>query len=104
MTELKPCPFCDNTEITFWKKYSVLCDGCGLETYVFDSEEELISYWNSRPISKDRELLIELSLPDYSDERLEADFDMAMNNEFYRIGDRLIRAKRIRKHLEENQL
>lgn len=49
--ELKPCPCCGNaksnleeTEDGYWRT----CDKCGLETRIFESEEEANTAWSRR--------------------------------------------------------
>ena len=71
-TELKPCPFCgnsetpmvvrdllpDNDDITF--RWRVICsmfngDGCGAQTSVRISREKAIKAWNRRANDAERE-------------------------------------------------
>lgn len=49
---LKPCPFCGGVakigkgEIEFW----AYCPHCGAQTELYETEQEAIKAWNSRPI------------------------------------------------------
>ena len=91
MTELKPCPFCENNyRFDLRGEYLYLaCNGCQIyfsvkisELMTYEEIEEskyfmdkkfieraknhLIELWNTRAPSKDRELLVELSKPNIS--------------------------------------
>ena len=59
--ELKPCPFCGNTNVYGYKEilpsddnpqYQVICDwyygGCGSSSGYWDSMEECVKAWNRR--------------------------------------------------------
>lgn len=52
---LKPCPFCDGTakiakgEIEFW----AYCPHCGVQTELYETEQEALKAWNARPIEED---------------------------------------------------
>ena len=107
MTELKPCPRpdCQSSRISICGDYStgiqVGCMDCHFGTEKHNSRTKAIKAWNARngyskitPIvpSKDRELLIELSRPELSDDEIYKNFP-------HKIALQILE---IRKHLEEN--
>ncbi len=54
MDELKPCPFCGETESLIiddeWTipAFAIECCECGASTITFDTKEEAIEAWNRR--------------------------------------------------------
>ena len=50
MKGLKPCPFCGSTDIRIMNNpyFWCWCNGCGVETMTYYTEEELIKVWNTR--------------------------------------------------------
>jgi len=112
MTELKPCPRpdCQSSKISMCGDYStgiqIGCMDCHFGTEKHNSRAKAVKAWNARSgysqitfgwASKDRELLIELSLPDQSTDDLKEWYLTSHGkNDTPKI------ALRIRKHLEEN--
>ena len=54
MSELKPCPFCEE-QLDFDPDFIVRCPKCGMESGEFTEAEELIAWANTRPIEADLE-------------------------------------------------
>jgi len=52
MTDLKPCPFCENDVILHGSDYVwwIECDGCGLHNDLASNQEKSIVDWNTRPL------------------------------------------------------
>lgn len=48
--ELKPCPFCGGNDPKINGKFRkwINCDICCMETTTFETQAELIEYWNTR--------------------------------------------------------
>jgi hypothetical protein len=123
MTTLKPCPFC-GIEISYNMVKRVIIHpsigNCILSEMSFYSFKDiLVGLWNTRAVTEDRELLIELSKPNISFDDLCSE---AYVSNTFNYGDTLLMlnsaivfterdtkegaeariALRIRKHLEEN--
>lgn len=58
-TELKPCPFCGGKpnlrSYSKSRNWIVFCSKCETETQVYESEQEAVKAWNSRPIEDAQE-------------------------------------------------
>lgn len=100
---LKPCPFCSNLPVNGrghdFKKVACVTKNCPMDGLNMYPDE-----WNPRAPNKDRQLLIELSLPQFSTLRLH---QIACNLS-YTIEDDYSNAEaqialKILKYLEENQ-
>lgn len=50
MRKLKPCPFCGYKNNVVWgnKSFWVTCEGCGIETQIFETKEDAEQMWNRR--------------------------------------------------------
>lgn len=50
MSKLKPCPFCGHENNIVWgyKNFWVTCEGCGIETQLFETKEDAEQMWNRR--------------------------------------------------------
>ncbi len=54
MNEIKNCPFCGSSAITWedeyesTKIYGVCCEECGITTACYDTEQQAIDDWNKR--------------------------------------------------------
>lgn len=49
MDKLKPCPFCGGKALLWgFIGYVVKCTLCGVETIIYETEEEATEAWNRR--------------------------------------------------------
>jgi hypothetical protein len=112
---LKECPFCGRTpneddhytnQGTKWGGIQCCIEGPEVHTEYKKWphwKEDAIEAWNTRTPSKDRELLIELSMPEFSTKEL-SDFIKGryVINELAGMETEVLIALKIRKHLEAN--
>ena len=51
--QLKNCPICGNTVVPIQsgETWGTKCGECGLKTEKFNTRFQLITYWNTRPLS-----------------------------------------------------
>ncbi len=61
MSEIKPCPFCGNSEdlVIRGRVLSyIYCWNCGAESGLADSKDEAIEAWNQRPYDYDMPAIV----------------------------------------------